>query len=340
MSTSQDQVGRLLSLIPYLQGHPGIRVDEAAAAFGVSPAQIVRDLRIAWMCGLPGGLPDDLIEIDMDAVEGAGRIVLSNADFLSRPMRFTRDEVMSLVVALRVVAEMAAGDSADAVRSALTKLEALADTADTRRVAIRVEGGAGPVRELLASAISQGVRVRLTYDGLVRGRTTTPVVDPVRIDLRDGAAYLQAFSLDRQAWRTYRLDRIVTVERIGEPAGDHGAPPAPVREWFDDQRGDNTVTVALRPSARWITEYYPMIDTPGDVVVPDGWEPATFPVADPRWLTSLLLRLGDAVRVVAPRGAGRNAVERAREALALLGPGEPDDADPGHADPSGAGPAG
>ena len=319
MSTSQDQVGRLLSLIPYLQAHPGVGVDEAAETFGVSPAQIVRDLRIAWMCGLPGGLPDDLIEIDMDAVEGSGRIVLSNADFLSRPMRFTRDEAMSLVVALRVVAEVAAGETADAVRSALSKLEALADEADTRRVAIRVESGASPVRDVLASAIADGSRVRLTYDGLVRGRTTTPVVDPVRIDLRDGAAYLQAYSLERDAWRTYRLDRIVTAEPTGERVAGHGPAPAPVRQWFDNRSGDNTVTLAVRASAGWITEYYPMTDAPPGLMAPDGFDLATFPVADPRWLTSLLLRLGDDVRVVAPVDAGRDAADRAREALGLLG---------------------
>lgn len=318
MSTSQDQVGRLLSLIPYLQAHPGVTVDEAADTFGVAPGQIVRDLKIAWMCGLPGGLPDDLIEIDMDAVEGAGRIVLSNADYLSRPMRFTRDEAMSLVVALRVVAEVAAGDVADAVRSALAKLEGLADAADTRRVAIRVESGATPVRDALTSAITRRARVRLTYDGLTRGRTTTPTVDPARIDLRDGAAYLQAFSLDRDAWRTYRLDRVVAVEATGEHVADHGPAPAPVREWFDDRSADNTVTLALRPEAQWIVEYYPGVPTPDGLEAPEGFVLATFPVADPRWLTSLLLRLGDSARVVAPAGAGDAATARARDSLALV----------------------
>jgi len=318
MSTSQDQVGRLLSLIPYLQAHPGVSVDEVAAAFGVAPGQIVRDLKIAWMCGLPGGLPDDLIEIDMDAVEGSGRIVLSNADYLSRPMRFTRDEAMSLVVALRVVAEVASGESAGAVRSALAKLEALADADDTRRVAIRVDSGASDVRTALTAAITEGRRLRLTYDGLTRGRTTTPRVDPVRIDLRDGAAYLQAFSLDRDAWRTYRLDRIVSVDPTGEQVADHGPAPAPAGEWFDDRSADNTVTLALRPEAGWITEYYPGLPTPEGLEGPAGWVLATFPVADPQWLTSLLLRLGDSVRVVSPPGSGAEAARRARASLAAL----------------------
>lgn len=328
MSTSQDQVGRLLALIPYLQAHPGVPTAEVATAFGVPEAQIVKDLRVAWMCGLPGGLPDDLIEIDMDAVEGEGRIVLGNAEYLGRPMRFTPDEAMSLVVALRVVGELAAGETAGHVRSALAKLEALTEDADLDRVAIRVASGGSDVRDAIARAIAGGHRLRLTYDGATRGRTTRPVVDPARIDLRDGAAYLQAFSLDRDAWRTYRLDRIEAAEPTGEPVGEHGAAPAPTVQWFDAISGDNSVTLALAPHAAWVVEYYPALDTPEGLrdpallrgLVPDAdiprWVIATFPVSDPAWVTSLLLRLGAGVRVLSPPGCANAAVRRAADALA------------------------
>lgn len=331
MSGSQDQVGRLLALIPWLQAHPGIPTAEVAEAFGVPAAQIVKDLKVAWMCGLPGGLPDDLIEIDMDAVEGEGRIVLGNADYLGRPMRFTPDEAMSLVVALRVVAELVAGEMAGHVQSALAKLEALADGADVDRVAIRVASGGSDVRDALTSAIAGGQRVRLTYDGQTRGHTTSPVVDPARIDLRDGAAYLQAFSLDRGAWRTYRLDRIESARPTGDPAEAHGDVPAPARQWFDSLSADNTATLALDPASAWAVEYYPTVPTPpgmADVPGAGGAHEAgadaagsevvaTFPVSDPAWLTSLLLRLGSGVRVLSPAGSAEDAVERARAALAL-----------------------
>ena len=122
--TSTDQVARLLALVPYLQAHPDADVAGTAKMFGVTPRQLMSDLRVAWFCGLPGGLPGDLIEVDMDLVETEGRIRLSNADFLSRPLRFTPDEATSLVVALRVLAEIADPDTADAVASAMKKLEA------------------------------------------------------------------------------------------------------------------------------------------------------------------------------------------------------------------------
>ena len=42
--TSQAQVRRLLSLVPYLREHDGASVADVAAAFGVSPRTLRADL--------------------------------------------------------------------------------------------------------------------------------------------------------------------------------------------------------------------------------------------------------------------------------------------------------
>ena len=75
MSTSLEQVERLLAEIPYAQAHPGVTLAALAQEFGVSAAQARRDLTLAMMCGLPGQLPGDLIEVDLDELEGEGRVV-------------------------------------------------------------------------------------------------------------------------------------------------------------------------------------------------------------------------------------------------------------------------
>lgn len=313
MSTSSDQVARLLALVPYLQAHPGVAVTEAARTFGVSRAQLMRDLQVLWMCGLPGGLPDDLIEIDMDAATENGTIHLTNAEYLSRPMRFTLDEVMSLVVALRTVAEVATGPTAAAVTSALAKLEALTSASETNRVALQLATGTELVRRVLVHCIDNGRRAALVYDGLTRGQTSRPEVDPVRIDLVDGVAYLQAWSHERGAWRTYRLDRIVEARIVDRPAGEHGPAPEARQGWFD--ASDQQVTLSLAPEAAWVTEYYPTVATSSEPV--EDRIVATFPVTDPNWLRHLLLRLGGGARVLAPADAGADAATAAADALAL-----------------------
>ena len=93
-SAAKDQVARLLTLVPFLHARGQIRLDDAATALGVPADQLVKDLKVLLMCGLPGGYPDDLIDVDLDALEGPeadGVIRVSNADYLARPLRLTAD---------------------------------------------------------------------------------------------------------------------------------------------------------------------------------------------------------------------------------------------------------
>ncbi len=308
---SSDQVRRLLALVPYLQAHPDADVAETATAFGVSPRQLVADLRVLWFCGLPGGLPGDLIEVDMDALD-EGRIRLSNAEFLTRPLRLKVDEAMSLVVALRTVAEMADASTASAVASALAKLEGAVGGL-AAPVGVRVASGRAVIRDALVRAVDAGVAVRLTYHGGSASTASTPLVDPHRLASVDGYGYLVAWSHERAAWRTYRLDRIVAVEPTSTPVSDHGAPPALASGWLDARPEAAEVTLDLTAEGAWITEYHPMVEvTP----LGDGGVRARLLVADPAWLRRLLLRLGPAVTRVEPPDAARSAAQEASEALA------------------------
>ncbi len=304
MSTSADQVARLLALIPYLQARPGITLADAAAAFSISQKQLMADLWVAFMCGLPGGMPGDLIEVDMDAVEGEGVIRLSNAAVLSKPLRLAPHEVGTLRLALQAVREIAAPESYAAIDSASGKLATIS-WQDGPMAVVSIVTGAESVRQALVDAREAHQRVRLTYEGGARGDTTQPLVDPAAIVVRDGYAYLEAWSLDRDGWRSYRLDRIVAVDPTGVEGADHGQPPLR-DDWLSDAAAE--VTLRVSESAWWITENYPTSATSGDLV--------TLRVVDPAWLRQLVLRLGAEAEVVAPRAAQDDAVLAAREALA------------------------
>lgn len=307
--TSATQVSRLLALVPYLQAHHDADLGETAEVFQISPKQLIADLKVLWYCGLPGGMPGDLIEIDMGALD-AGRIRLSNADFLDRPLRLTVEETMSLLVALGALEEMADPALAPTIRSARTKLEAVFGTGD--RIGVSVQAGDEGVRAALADALSRGVAVKLSYHGAARGETTNPVVEPAGVATRDGYGYLTAWSRARDGWRTYRLDRISAVTATTEPSGDHGQPPALGAGWLDDLIDAAQVSLDVSPQGRWIVEYHPTIDV---VQLPDGLTRVTLLVADPDWLRRLLLRLGPAVLRVDPPEAAESAVEAAQEAL-------------------------
>ena len=309
--TSSHQVSRLLALVPYLQHHPDAELAAVASDFGVSPKQVVSDLEVLWYCGLPGGLPGDLIEIDMDAVRAEGRIRLSNADYLPRPMRFTLDEVTSLVVALQAVRELAGDSATGSIDSLLTKLRKLTGEAEPR-IAVSMAGGQADIRGVLADAIARRLAVRLTYDGQTRAHTTTPVVEPARLATRDGYAYLDAWSRDRQGWRTFRVDRIAAATVLDEPIEERGDPPRVDGNWLEARPDAVLVTLDLDERARWVAEYYPVRSVTHQH---DGVRVELL-VADAAWLRSLLLRLGPSVRAVDPPELASSATEAAREALA------------------------
>ncbi|MCW3157951.1 WYL domain-containing protein [Micropruina sonneratiae] len=313
MSTSLEQVSRLLALVPYLQARPDADLAATAAAFGVTPRRLLADLEVLWFVGLPGGLPGDLIDIDMDAVQEQGRISLSNADYLSRPMRFTIEEVTSLIVALRAVREVTGGAAGAAVDSALAKLSRVAGAQESRRVGFAVATSESAIRDRLAEAIEARSAVQLSYDGFTRAETTTPVVEPHRLSVRDGYVYLEAWSRDRQAWRTFRLDRIAAVDAAAGGVAERGEPPVFDGGWLEVRPDAAMVTLTVTDQARWIGEYYPVRFVER---VERGWRVGLL-VADPAWLRGLLLRLGPQVLDVEPAEASSSARAAAEETLAL-----------------------
>src|SRR6187200_2376800 len=180
--TSRAQVRRLLSLVPYLREHDGVAMTEAAAAFGISLKTLREDLSVLWMCGMPGLTPGDLIDIDMDAVDGEGVIHLSNADYLTRPLRLSADEALALVLALRTLREIADPGQREAVDRAHPDQATVAVTAARDDIQARVNDG-----------LQRRKRLDLTYDVATRAETTQRMVDPLRVFVLEGYGYLEAW---------------------------------------------------------------------------------------------------------------------------------------------------
>lgn len=312
--TSQAQVRRLLSLVPYLREHDGAAMADVASAFGITAKTLREDLAVLWMCGMPGLTPGDLIDIDMDAVDGDGVIHLSNADYLTRPLRLAADEALALVLALRTLREIAGPGRREAVDRALAKLEVAAgNVSGTEQATVSVTAARDEIQARVNDGLQAGLRLDLTYDVASRAETTRRLVDPLRVFVRDGYGYLEAWCFSADALRTFRLDRIAAVEVTDTPAAGHDVVLKDLTAgWFETLEDAPLVTLDLLASAAWVAEYYP---TEQAITHPDAGMTIVVRVTDPAWLRGLLLRLHGGARVVSPVGAGDSAAEAAREAL-------------------------
>lgn len=139
------------------------------------------------------------------------------------------------------------------------------------------------------------------------------MVEPHRLSVRDGYVYLEAWSRDREAWRTYRLDRIAAVEPADGGVADHGEPPEFNAGWLERRTEAAEVWLTVADGSKWIGEYYPVRSSER---TDDGWRIGLL-VADPAWLRMLLLRLGPDVLAVDPVQAAESARAAADETLAL-----------------------
>ena len=57
---------RLLDLVPFILENQGISIKQLAGSFDVSKEEIIKDLNLLFVCGLPGYTPLELIDISFE----------------------------------------------------------------------------------------------------------------------------------------------------------------------------------------------------------------------------------------------------------------------------------
>ncbi|MDG4819742.1 YafY family protein [Micromonospora sp. WMMD956] len=322
---SADRLARLLNLVPYLLARPGIEIAEAAGDLGVTERQLREDLELLWVCGLPGYGPGDLIDMAFDG----DRVTITYDAGIDRPLRLTPDEALALVVALRMLAETPGVTNREAVERALAKIENAAGDLVGAPVEVRLQADGRRVEQLRA-AVGRGRALRITYYTPARDETTERIIDPLRMLMVGGRAYVEAWCRRAEEVRLFRADRIDAVVELDEPAA---APPQArphdlTEGVFRPSPDLPLITLRIGRGERWITEYYPCERVErGDG---DQWL-VSLRVTDLGWARRFVLGLGPGVAVVAPAELAEQV--RAQAVAALEAYASPDGA------PSGA-PAG
>lgn len=337
--SSVDRLVRLLALPAWVAEHPGASFDEAAAHFGVGARTIERDVYTLWVSGLPGGLPDALVDFDADDFESR-RLRLTQPLGLDRPIRLSREEAVSLLLALRVLIGLLDADAeaasplrrAEAAVSALLGYErpdsapppdapgrpAPAEGDGAGPAADRVPaaapapaGGGGAVLAAVRRATARRERLRLVYVSATDERTERDV-DPLGLVSDGSHLSLLAWCCTARGERTFRLDRIVSAEPAGRAADPHPRPSSAAAGRPDRIAHGETAVLHLEPGGRWLAEQIPCEEV---VRLADGSLRVRVVGRDERWLVGLVLSAGRHLRGVEPRSLAAAAAARARGAL-------------------------
>ncbi|MFI5863348.1 helix-turn-helix transcriptional regulator [Streptomyces sp. NPDC051546] len=210
-----DTSARLLRLLSLLQAHREWTGADLAGRLGVTPRTVRRDVDRLRELGYP-----------VNASPGTGGGYQLGAGAELPPLLLDDDEAVAVAVGLRTAAGNGVEGIGEASVRALAKLEQVLPSRLRGRVSalnrftvpmLRGAGGSGidpSVLTELAGVCRDAERLRFGYRDH-GGAVTRRTVEPHRLVCSERRWYLVAWDLDREDWRTFRVDRI-------EPRPPHG----------------------------------------------------------------------------------------------------------------------
>lgn len=285
---------RVLAIVPWIVANPGEEISQVARRFGVSEAELLADLHVVWMVGIPPYTPDALVEVTIES----GRVWIYYADFFARPLKLTPDQGLSLLAASDGLLSMTGSDPDGPLARALAKLRAALGGEDTQLVDVDFGFADPDILRVLRHSASEGSEAVIDYFSFNRNEHTSRTIAPWRVIAQQGAWYVQGYCHQAGAERLFRIDRINAAQATGELT-THGPPPGHENSdssVFSPQEESPLIVLDLAPEAAWVAESYPCQKIESNN---DGSSRVTMAISALPWLERLLVRLGPLATVVA-----------------------------------------
>jgi len=301
MTRTSNSATRLITLIMILQRQPNQKAADLAEKLGVS----VRTLHRYF------GMLDDM-DIPIYAERGPYGGFSLVRGYRLPPLVFTPEEATAIYLGTSLVSEMWGRLYQEAAGGALAKLENVlpdeqrAEIAWARRSLVatgmhRVDPTLqAPLLEKLRRAAREHQQVDMGYQGTTRSDLTRRQIDPYALVHRAGWWYLVGYCHLREGLRTFRVDRIRSLELLGQTfkGPDDFDVHAYLEREFTDQPG---IQAKLRftPEGAYLAK--------GNLVPwdslqenPDGSVDVVLSAPDLTWLASMTLSFANWVTVLEP----------------------------------------
>jgi predicted DNA-binding transcriptional regulator YafY len=204
---------RLLSMLELLQARGRVGGPELARRLEVGERTVRRYVAMLQEMGVP-----------VEAERGRYGAYTLRPGFKLPPMMFTDEEALALALGLLSARRLGLSGIAPAVEGARAKLERVMPEELRERVrtfeevvvpAAPVRLPAGEVVVTLSAAVRERKRVRMRYLAGDSGETLR-AVDPYAVVQGDAYWYTFGYCHLREGRRLFRLDRVLSVERLDE----------------------------------------------------------------------------------------------------------------------------
>lgn len=297
-----DRTARALDLVPYLLEHQGISIVELAQVFGVSEKQINDDLILIHMCGLPGYTPLELIEMYYED----GYVTVSDPQSLKKPRSMNSSEITSLLVSLDLLKSVRSDSISDEIEALKNKLKS--SLSFENPYVVVVDSKNSEMVEKIEAAIAKGNALNIVYLSGQKDETTKRLILPLEIYQANNNTYLNAWCQTSMGDRTFRVDRVLSLETSNGSAINYTPASQQHKSGFS-----NVKLVVSKEARHFIEENRAIIESVEDGEV---FQVMLHPI-DVEWLIRTILGFGSGIQVVAPKALATDIQDRARAIRAL-----------------------
>ncbi len=290
---------RLLDLVPYIVAHPGISITELAKEFSISRDEVLKDLNLLFLCGLPGYTPLELIDISFDEES----VVIRDPQNLAAPRNLNESEALIARIALAALEESTPKTSTAypqiiALREKIAKAfsssipaSAITFTLDKERATL----------EAIEGAIKQELDLEITYNNVTKDSSSRRSITPISIIAEDKRTLVSAYCHSAKALRTFNLAQISEVstkERI-------------VRtdlERLEDSRGSSAEVIIKSEDSSFLSENASSLKELSKSCY-------QIDIFQPEWIVRSVLAGADSLELAKPLELRAEIAERANRAL-------------------------
>ena len=297
---NQNQVERLLDLVPYLTSNQGVALEKIASDFHTDKSTVIDDLNTLWMCGLPGYTPLELIDLSFDT----GYVTIRNAEVLSQPRKLSNMEIATIIIGLHILKESIQSVNSHflSISNLLTRL------ASTSAVPIpeSVYSTINPeIKSVCSKAVTEKCDLSIIYHSYAKDEETKRKIFPFGFVVIDGQEYVESFCHESSGIRMFRMDRIKSAEVIGSTHF--------VRGESDNADVSRNFQFKVRSESRKVSETF-------HIVIPSDYSPESLFDAtayNDEWIIRAICSLDTAATLTSPLDLRSQIAERAKKALAL-----------------------
>ncbi|MCB0668592.1 MAG: YafY family transcriptional regulator [Saprospiraceae bacterium] len=206
-----NRIDRLSAIMTHLQSKKIVKAEDIARRFEISLRTVYRDIRALSEAGIP-----------ISGEAGMGYTIMEG--YRLPPVMFTREEAMALLVAEKIVTTLTDHHNSQQIESAMFKIKSVLRSSEkealedlNENIAIRSprnnsfkDTDQNILQSLLTGITDQQV-IHLKYSTILKQEISERNVEPVGVYYSNEHWYLIAYCQLRQAYRTFRLDRIRTI---------------------------------------------------------------------------------------------------------------------------------